>query len=71
MRVRYIGQDDRTETFGRTFTRGRWMDCSALDDHARETLAQNPQFEVEPAIDATAVEAAPADGAAETPALEA
>jgi hypothetical protein len=60
MRIRYIGAEASTETFGKTFHQGKWVSVAALDDQARETLAQNPRFEVEPAIEATP---APADEA--------
>ena len=45
-RIRYIGDEDKTDAFGRDWIKGTWVTPRDLDDAALATLAQNPQFEV-------------------------
>jgi hypothetical protein len=49
MRIRYIGADASTETFGKIFYRSKWVGIADMDADAQATLAQNPQFETEAA----------------------
>jgi hypothetical protein len=51
-RIRYIGSDETTTTFGRTFTRSQWVKNHGLSEEAFATLSQNPQFEVDGLEDA-------------------
>jgi hypothetical protein len=52
MRLRYIGEHASTETFGRTFYQYKWVNADGMDALARETLANNPQFEADGGADA-------------------
>lgn len=62
-KLRYIGADETTTTFGVTFTRSQWVKNHGLDDDAATTLANNPQFEAQWDGDAPEPEAAPEPGA--------
>jgi hypothetical protein len=47
MRIRYVGAEASTETFGRTFHRSKWVGVGDMAPEAQATLARNPQFETD------------------------
>ncbi len=59
MRVRYIGAEASTQAFGKTFHCAQWVSIAAMDPAVQATLAENPQFEVEPVIEGQIVDPAP------------
>jgi hypothetical protein len=59
MRIRYIGAEASTETFGKTFYQWKWVGIADMDEGARAILEQNPQFETEAAIDGHAEPTSP------------
>ena len=59
MRIRYVGAEASTDTFGKTFYQSRWVNIADMDPAVQATLSTNPQFETELVIEGRAVEEAP------------
>ena len=59
MRIRYIGEESSTDTFGKTFYQSRWVSIADMSADVQATLSQNPQFETEAVIEGQAAEEAP------------
>jgi hypothetical protein len=59
MRIRYVGAEVSTDTFGKTFYQSRWVNIADMEPAVQATLSSNPQFEVEAVIGGQAGEGAP------------